>query len=620
MYLLLQTRRVQTMLKKNKLRYNEYYDMQHIYDELYAQSKNGNNFYKLLEIIGSEQNICLAYRNLKSNSGSKTAGTDGMTIDDIKQLSNAEIVATVRESLSSYRPKSVRRVFIPKAGSDKMRPLGIPCIWDRLVQQCILQVLEPICEPKFHNHSYGFRANRSAHHAVSRVTTLINLSKYHYCVNVDIKGFFDNVNHGKLLKQIWTLGIRDKRLICIISKMLKAEIDGEGVPEKGTPQGGLLSPLLSLIVLNELDWWVSSQWETFQPKNRSKNGWLQYAKKYTKLKSGFIVRYADDFKIMCSTYGEAQRFYHSTVDFLNKRLKLEISPEKSKVVNLKKNSSDFLGFKIKVIPKGRTKHGYVAKTDMNQKALKKAKTNLKLKVKDIARHTTGFNISRYNLTVIGMQNYYCIATNVYNNLTEVSYALLPTIRIRLRNIAKSVPFESTSSEFQSRTKGIRPKTKIVMIADNPLLPIQGVQHKNPMNFSQDICNFTKQGRNKVHEDVVVVTKEEIRALLENENPADSVEFNDNRISAYIAQQGNCYVMNRRGTPSTLICIHKSDKGDNLDRYSNLAFVEIPIAKAILTESADEAKSLLKGYVLNSQQKKKLNRIRTNYGYQTITGK
>ena len=617
------------MPKKNKtlcvddLRHAEYYGMQPVFDELYHRSLEGENFTDLMDLILSRDNILLAYRNIKANGGSYTAGTDNKNISDIGCLPPETVAEKVRfivtGSQHGYRPKPVRRKDIPKPNG-KTRPLGIPCIWDRLVQQCILQVLEPICEPKFHNHSYGFRANRSAHHAVSRVTTLINLSKYHYCVDVDIKGFFDNVNHGKLLKQIWTLGIRDKRLICIISKMLKAEIDGEGVPEKGTPQGGLLSPLLSLIVLNELDWWVSSQWETFQPKNRSKNGWLQYAKKYTKLKSGFIVRYADDFKIMCSTYGEAQRFYHSTVDFLNKRLKLEISPEKSKVVNLKKNSSDFLGFKIKVIPKGRTKHGYVAKTDMNQKALKKAKTNLKLKVKDIARHTTGFNISRYNLTVIGMQNYYCIATNVYNNLTEVSYALLPTIRIRLRNIAKSVPFESTSSEFQSRTKGIRPKTKIVMIADNPLLPIQGVQHKNPMNFSQDICNFTKQGRNKVHEDVVVVTKEEIRALLENENPADSVEFNDNRISAYIAQQGNCYVMNRRGTPSTLICIHKSDKGDNLDRYSNLAFVEIPIAKAILTESADEAKSLLKGYVLNSQQKKKLNRIRTNYGYQTITGK
>lgn len=605
------------MLKKDKLRYNEYYDMQHIYDELYAQSKNGNNFYKLLEIIGSEQNICLAYRNLKTNSGSKTAGTDGLTIDDIKHLCDEDIIMKVRSSLDNYQPKSVRRVFIPKSGSDKMRPLGIPCIWDRLVQQCILQVLEPICEPKFHNHSYGFRANRSAHHALGRVTSLINISKYHYCVDVDIKGFFDNVNHGKLLKQIWTLGIRDKRLICIISKMLKAEIDGEGVPEKGTPQGGLLSPLLSLIVLNELDWWVSSQWETFQPKHRNKNGWFQYAKKHTRLKSGFIVRYADDFKIMCSTYEEAQRFYHSTVDFLNKRLKLEISPEKSKVVNLKKNSSDFLGFKIKVIPKGKTKHGYVAKTDMNQKALKKAKTNLKLKVKDIVRHTTTFQIARYNLAVMGMQNYYCVATNIYNNLTEVSYALLPTTRVRFKKIAKLIPFETTSQDFQMKTTGIRPQTKIIMIADTPLLPINGVKHKNPLNFSQDICNFTEHGRSRIHEEIALVTKGEIRILLEYKDTTKSVEFNDNRISVFIAQQGNCYITNRRHSPTDMVCIYKNITETDRDKYQNFVFVEIPISKAILTESVQQAKMWLMNYGLSSQQKRKLNKIRANYGYQAI---
>ena len=605
------------MLKKDKLRYNEYYDMQHIYDELYAQSKNGNNFYKLLEIIGSEQNICLAYRNLKINSGSKTAGTDGLTIDDIKHLCDEDIIMKVRSSLDNYQPKSVRRVFIPKSGSDKMRPLGIPCIWDRLVQQCILQVLEPICEPKFHNHSYGFRANRSAHHALGRVTSLINISKYHYCVDVDIKGFFDNVNHGKLLKQIWTLGIRDKRLICIISKMLKAEIDGEGVPEKGTPQGGLLSPLLSLIVLNELDWWVSSQWETFQPKHRNKNGWFQYAKKHTRLKSGFIVRYADDFKIMCSTYEEAQRFYHSTVDFLNKRLKLEISPEKSKVVNLKKNSSDFLGFKIKVIPKGKTKHGYVAKTDMNQKALKKAKTNLKLKVKDIVRHTTTFQIARYNLAVMGMQNYYCVATNIYNNLTEVSYAILPTTRVRFKKIAKLIPFETTSQDFQMKTTGIRPQTKIIMITDTPLLPINGVKHKNPLNFSQDICNFTEHGRSRIHEEIALVTKGEIRILLEYKDTTKSVEFNDNRISVFIAQQGNCYITNRRHSPTDMVCIYKNITETDRDKYQNLVFVEIPISKAILTESVQQAKMWLMNYGLSSQQKRKLNKIRANYGYQAI---
>lgn len=220
------------MLKKDKLRYNEYFDMQSIFDELYQQSRNNNNFYKLMEVIGSKQNIRLAYRNLKGNTGSKTKGTDGKTIEDISKLNDEMLIKEVRARLEDYNPLPVRRVYIPKPGSDKKRPLGIPTIWDRLIQQCILQVLEPICEPKFHNHSYGFRPNRSTHHAVSRMVSLINLGKHYYCVDIDIKGFFDNVNHGKLMKQIWNLGIRDKRLLCIISKLLKCEIEGEGIKPK----------------------------------------------------------------------------------------------------------------------------------------------------------------------------------------------------------------------------------------------------------------------------------------------------------------------------------------------------------------------------------------------------
>ncbi len=358
------------MLKKTKLRYNEYFNMQSTFDGLYQQSRNNNNFYKLIEIIGPEQNIRLAYRNFRSNSGSKTKGTDGLTIRDIGKLTDEELISRVRESLEDYHPKPVRRVYIPKPGTDKKRPLGIPTIWDRLIQQCILQVLEPICEPKFHNHSYGFRPNRSAHHAVSRMVTLVNFGKNYYCVDIDIKGFFDNVNHGKLMKQMWTLGIRDKRLLCIISKLLKCEIEGEGIPAKGTPQGGILSPLLSNIVLNE--------WETYQPNKIGKNcNFRSVARQKSNMKEGFLVRYADDFKVMCKSYSEAQRYYHAIVDFLKSRLSLEISPEKSKVTNLKKNSSDFLGFKIKVVPKGTSRHGYVAKTDMCDKAKIKVAKNIR---------------------------------------------------------------------------------------------------------------------------------------------------------------------------------------------------------------------------------------------------
>lgn len=144
--------------------------------------------------------------------------------------------------------------------------VAVPTIEDRLIQQCILQVMEPICEAKFHKHSYGFRPNRNTHHAISRFRFLAFTVKLEYVVDIDIKGFFDNVDHSKLLKQIWSLGIHDKNLLCVISKLLKAPIQGEGVPSKGTPQGGILSPLLSNIVLNELDWWISNQWETFPSK------------------------------------------------------------------------------------------------------------------------------------------------------------------------------------------------------------------------------------------------------------------------------------------------------------------------------------------------------------------
>ena len=111
---------------------------------------------------------------------------------------------------------------------------------DRLIQQCVLQVLEPICEAKFFERSNGFRPNRSAENAIAQAERMVQRMNLHYVVDVDIKGFFDNVNHGKLLKQMWTLGIRDKKLLCIISAMLKAEVVGIGFPEKGTPQDQLV--------------------------------------------------------------------------------------------------------------------------------------------------------------------------------------------------------------------------------------------------------------------------------------------------------------------------------------------------------------------------------------------
>lgn len=331
-------------------RHAEYYGMQRTFDELYAKSKAGETFTGLMELVLSPDNIMLAYRNIKTNTGSYTAGTDKQNIGDIGRLPPAEVIGKVRKIVTGsehgYRPKPVRRKDIPKPNG-KTRPLGIPCIWDRLVQQCIKQILEPICEAKFSNNSYGFRPNRSVEHAISRTYSLLQRAHLHYVLEFDIKGFFDNVNHSKLIKQLWTMGIQDKQLLFVIKRILKAPIrmpDGSTVyPTKGTPQGGIISPLLANVVLNELDHWIDSQWTEHPVANRY-GTWrtirtsevFDKSKGYQKmrnsnLKEMFIVRYADDFRIFCRNREDAEKTMEAVTRWITERLKIEVSPEKTRI-------------------------------------------------------------------------------------------------------------------------------------------------------------------------------------------------------------------------------------------------------------------------------------------------
>ncbi len=194
------------MTKQKKLRHLEYYGLQETFDNLYAKSKQGEFFNNLMKLISSEENIRLAYRNIKRNAGSITSGVDGKTIKDIEKLSAEKLVETIQNKFRFYKPKPVRRKEIPKPDG-KMRPLGIPTIIDRIAQQCILQVLEPICEAKFHERNNGFRPNRSAENALAQCYKMIQVQNLHFVVDIDIKGFFGNVNHSKLIRQIWAMGI-----------------------------------------------------------------------------------------------------------------------------------------------------------------------------------------------------------------------------------------------------------------------------------------------------------------------------------------------------------------------------------------------------------------------------
>lgn len=581
--------------------------MQSTLDDLYQQSQNGNNFYKLIELMKMDENIRLAYRNIKRNMGSLTAGTDGMTINDIKMLSTDEVIEKVRTMFGWYEPQSVRRVFIPKPNGDR-RPLGIPTIWDRLFQQCVLQILEPICEAKFHNHSYGFRPNRSTHHALARMKSLVNRkgNGFHYCVDIDIKGFFDNVHHGKLLKQLWTIGMRDKKLLSIISRLLKAEIVNEGVPQKGTPQGGILSPLLSNIVLNELDWWVSNQWETIKTSHPYKGNSEKYrALKKSKLKECFLIRYADDAKILCRDYVTALKMFEATKDFLRTRLHLDISLEKSKIINLRKKASHFLGFTVKANKKGN-KH--VAHSRMCVKSRRHAYSKLKKAVKDISREQTPESVWRFNTTVMGIQNYYSAATHINHDLDHMSCHLIRTLYNRLRRDWKKATKSDMSTVLRKRYKRYNPK--LYKIKDIVLLPIHAQKHKPARNFTQSISNYTKEGREKIHDTLKAVDRETLRHVQRFYMKHRTVEYNDNRIAKFIAQYGKCAITKQEVGFVGWHCHHKIPlEFGGQDNYENLVIVLEDIHLAIHSDDLDKAKSILNKYDIIEDKKVMFDKLR-----------
>lgn len=583
----------------------KYYNMLGTLQNLNVLSKEDKSkkFLNLIELISSRNNILLAYRVIKSNKGSKTKGCAGRNIDYFKKMNEDDFVNLIQKKINNYNPSKVRRVFIPK-GNGKTRPLGIPSISDRIIQQCFLQILQPICESRFHNHSYGFRPGRSVSNAIARFQSLANVSGLHYVVDIDIKGFFDNVNHNLLIKQLYNIGICDKRVLTIISKMLKAEVDGEGIPTKGTPQGGILSPLLSNVVLNDLDWWVSSQWETFETRHEYASRHKYRAMKTTNLKEGFIVRYADDFKILCRTREDAEKWYHAVRLYLKDRLKLDISPDKSKITNMRKKYSLFLGFKIKV--KKIRKNKYVSISNIEDSKKLRIIKEIKDKVKKIQKSPNPKNILNYNSYVLGVHNYFQYATRVNLDFKDINYKIMKMMYNRYKKICLGNGLISPVSPSKTYKKFYRNNYKIYNICGINLYPLQDIKMKIPKNYSQNNTLY-----NDTHTEINGWLSQ-IHLLANNVyiNERNSLEYFDNRISKYSMQNGCCYVSGELLSATNVHCHHIIPYSiSKNNKFNNLTVVHKDIHKLIHAVKKETIDKYLKLFNLDKDGFKRLNDLR-----------
>lgn len=574
------------------LRHAEYYGMQPIFDELYRKSKDGEILTNLMDIILMRENILLAYRNIKANKGSYTAGTDNRNISDIGGLTPETVVERVKfivtGSQHGYRPKPVRRKDIPKPDG-RTRPLGIPCIWDRLIQQCVKQVMEPICEVRFSENSYGFRPNRSAEHAIQKTYTMLQRMNLHYVIEFDIKGFFDNVNHSKLMKQIWAMGIRDKQLLFVIKRILNAPIrmpDGSTmIPDKGTPQGGIISPLLANIVLNELDKWVESQWQN-NPIAVDRGRYRLIGKnitfdkshgyrimKQTNLKEMYIVRYADDFRIFCRSKDDAVKTKEAVSAWIAKRLKLEVSPEKTRIVNTRKRYSEFLGFKIRVRPKS---HKYTVQSHICDKKMELERQKLVEQAKRIAKPSVGKRpldeIRLFNSMVLGIQNYFQLATCISIDCRKIHRQTMTVLTNRLntekggRLVREGGAMTQSEKERFGKSKMVRYVSGI----DQPIYPIAYIKNKIPMAKRSAVCSYTAEGRALIHTNLNLDSFV-LEGLRNQSSEGHSTEYTDSRISLYSAQRGKCAIGGEAfDNASDIVCWLKmpTELGGK-ERYQNM---------------------------------------------------
>lgn len=348
----------------------------------------------LMEKILHRDNMNKSYKRVKSNQGA--GGVDGMSVDGLLTFlreNQEQLIQQIKDG--KYRPNPVRRVEIPKEDKGKVRQLGIPTVVDRVIQQSITQVLSPIFEEQFSDNSFGFRPKRSAHDALKKCQQNVN-DGYAYVVDMDLEKFFDTVCQSKLI-EVLSRSIEDGRVIALIHKYLNSGVIDKGIfgkTEVGVPQGGPLSPLLSNIMLNELDKELERRGHRF-------------------------VRYADDCMIMCKSRKSAERTMRNILPFIEKKLFLKVNREKTTVAHISKVK--YLGYAF-----------YRYKGKCRLRVHPKSVKKMKVRLKELTSRSNGWGNEYRTLKltqfVRGWVNYFRLA-DMKMILTEVDEWLRRRIRM-----------------------------------------------------------------------------------------------------------------------------------------------------------------------------------------------
>jgi len=483
-------------------------ELRALLDKLYQQSREAREagerpaFKGLLEIMSAEATIVTAIHNIKSNHGSDTPGVDNKTMKrDYLQKSYKWVINDIRTAFEKFEPQKVRRKYIDKPGKKEKRPLGIPTIRDRIVQECMRIVMEPIMEAQFFEHSYGFRPMRDTTMALERLNFITFHTGYYWFVEGDISKCFDHIDHATLLRRLYHMGIKDRRVLQIIKQMLKAGVLDEcEVNEEGTMQGGIISPLLANVYLDIMDEWVTKQWELKHTEHAyNQDSAKRRALKKTNLVPGFLVRYADDFVIITDSREHAEFWKASLQAFLETEMKLTLSKEKTLITDVRKKHACFLGYEFRVV-KGKGEHGYVTRTRPDRERLCRKVDALTDSIKKIPRETSREKlideINRINSQIRGVIQYYQCCTWVSVSMEKYGRKLQLAASRRLKQFkGKWIPAKETQNlprihqNYRQKLPSVKYRDIYIGVTSLTFCQWQETRGKNPKETP-----YTEEGR------------------------------------------------------------------------------------------------------------------------------
>jgi len=402
----------------------------------WAGEDSSRRFGDLFNLVYDPAFLIHAWERVASNAGARTPGIDKATVAWIESRIGVEVfLGHIRDSLKSgeFRPVEVRQVMIPKGTSGKLRKLGVPTVADRVVQASLKAVLEPIFEADFKPCSYGFRPNRRAHDAIAEIQ-YFGTKGYHWVLEADIKACFDEIDHTALMNRL-RVRIKDKRVCPLVKAFPKSGVmTATGNREEtytGTPQGGLLSPLMANIALSALDEHFDQQWQ-----QQMGSTWQRAKRRNHGLGNWRLIRYCDDFVVM--VFGErhhAQALRQEVADVLAP-LGLQLAPEKTRVVHIEVEGFDFLSFHIRRQRKRGTQKYYVYTTP-SRKAIQAVKDKVKAKTYRSTRHLKLDEvITSLNRLLAGWANYFRhgVSKAVFNAIDSLAWGrIMRWIRAKYRH-------------------------------------------------------------------------------------------------------------------------------------------------------------------------------------------